>query len=159
MRFEQIDLGYQPHQDRLLLRISSDENTEFQFWVTRLMVKNFWAMLLKADEAFTLQMGVGQKNKELPKKEEGHFGKPYDEKKREKPWGENPLLVQGVKLDPKGPLFLLSLVAEGRVFSIDLDPGLTRSFFKMISDVVNQLDWGLYLSLENLPASGSVLLH
>lgn len=161
MRFEEIDLTYLPHQDRLLLRVTSNQNSEFQFWVTRLIVKNLWTMLLKADEVFTLKVGAGKQgaSSEPSKKQESNFSKLDDEKKPEKPWGESPLLVQGVKLDPKNLLFMLSLVAEGKVFTIDLDPGITRSFLKMISGVVNQLDWGLNLSLENTSASGSILLH
>ena len=43
----QIQMAYQPVEDRILVRVSSTELAEFRFWMTRRYVKLLWTVLLK----------------------------------------------------------------------------------------------------------------
>ena len=46
----QLTLTYSAEQDRLMLRISTKENNEYQLWLTRRFVRAMWKGLLKAIE-------------------------------------------------------------------------------------------------------------
>ena len=39
MNIHQIQMAYDQRQDRILLRLSTREHTEFRFWLTRRFVK------------------------------------------------------------------------------------------------------------------------
>ena len=44
-KLSQIQVSFAPAEDRLLLRVSTDEHTEFQFWLTRRYVRLLWPIL------------------------------------------------------------------------------------------------------------------
>jgi hypothetical protein len=46
----QITLGFNPFEDRLLLRISNTDKIEYQLWLTRRFVKVLWGALTKTLE-------------------------------------------------------------------------------------------------------------
>lgn len=46
---QQLNLGYDGLQDRLLLRLGLSDNTEVKVWLTRRMVKALWGLLQSAD--------------------------------------------------------------------------------------------------------------
>jgi hypothetical protein len=46
MRLHQIRIDYHQEQDRLLLRISTNEGSELRFWLTRRFVKGMSAQKL-----------------------------------------------------------------------------------------------------------------
>ena len=50
MRLHQIRIDYHQEQDRLLLRISTDEGSELRFWLTRRFVKSMWPALMTLAE-------------------------------------------------------------------------------------------------------------
>lgn len=47
-QLRQMQLQYQPVQDRLLLRIKTGDRQEFGFQLTRRLVKSLWPALVKA---------------------------------------------------------------------------------------------------------------
>ena len=47
MALHQIQLTYNEKQDRVLLRVSTTDGTEFQFWLTRRFIKRLWGLLVK----------------------------------------------------------------------------------------------------------------
>lgn len=46
---QQLNLGYDGMEDRLLLRLGLSDNTEVKVWLTRRMVKAVWGLLQSAD--------------------------------------------------------------------------------------------------------------
>ncbi len=46
----QITMSYAPEEDRLLLRISTADKTEYQLWLTRRFVGVLWTALMKRKE-------------------------------------------------------------------------------------------------------------
>jgi hypothetical protein len=46
---QQLNLGYDGLQDRLLLRLGLSDNTEIKIWLTRRIVKAVWGLLQSAD--------------------------------------------------------------------------------------------------------------
>ena len=52
-RLHQIQLQFDPHQDRAVLRIRTTDQSEFLFWLTRRFVKLMWQVLIKIVEKDT----------------------------------------------------------------------------------------------------------
>lgn len=46
---QQLNLGYDGREDRLMLRLGLSDNTEVKVWLTRRMVKAVWGLLQSAD--------------------------------------------------------------------------------------------------------------
>ena len=46
----QLTMTYAAEQDRMLLRIGTGENTEYQLWLTRRFVKVMWGALIQTME-------------------------------------------------------------------------------------------------------------
>jgi hypothetical protein len=60
----QLTLTYSAEQDRIMLRISTKENNEYQLWLTRRFVRAIWKGLVKAIERDpTLSQGLMPKVK------------------------------------------------------------------------------------------------
>ncbi|HYD34123.1 MAG TPA: hypothetical protein VEA39_06080, partial [Methylophilaceae bacterium] len=51
VNIQQLNLGYDGLEDRLLLRLGLADNTEIAVWLTRKMVKILWSMLQSAQMA------------------------------------------------------------------------------------------------------------
>ncbi len=47
-KLHQINLGFSPEEDRLLLRINTTGKTEYRLWMTRRYVKLLWKLLTKS---------------------------------------------------------------------------------------------------------------
>lgn len=48
---DQLNLGFDPDQDRLLFRVGLSDNTELVLWLTRRVTKSIWAWLKTTQEA------------------------------------------------------------------------------------------------------------
>ena len=47
----QLTMTYSPEQDRVMLRIGTKENTEYQLWMTRRFIRIMWRALIKIMES------------------------------------------------------------------------------------------------------------
>ena len=47
MNIHQIQMAFDKLQDRILLRVSTSDQAEFRFWMTRRYTKLLWTMLIK----------------------------------------------------------------------------------------------------------------
>lgn len=157
MKLKQIKIEFSPIQDRLVMRIATDANTEMLLWLTRRCVKILWPALMalaaKAPdillqshpEAKTALLGM--RHEEAVKK--GDFSKPYEEAALVRPLGQDPILVSRIqtKREDSGQ-FLLSLMPEqGQGVNVALDEALLHSLCKLIQSVVGTAQWDLELKL------------
>ncbi len=46
-KLHQLTMAYSQKEDRILLRIGTQEHTEYRLWLTRRFVRSFWAPLIK----------------------------------------------------------------------------------------------------------------
>ena len=46
MQLKQMNVGYDRAQDRILLRLSTDQDTEYRMWLTRRMLIGMWPGLV-----------------------------------------------------------------------------------------------------------------
>ena len=157
MKLHQLRLDYAAEQDRLLLRISTDDGKEVLLWLTRRAVKLMWSLLVdmtQSNPRIALQSSPEAKVALLELERERalrgtDFSRPYEAGAREWPLGTDPLLVtrvHGAK-DADGN-HVLSLVpqSEQRV-NVTLDDTLLHSFCGLLQKVVADTDWDVALEL------------
>jgi hypothetical protein len=77
------------------------------------------------------------------------FSKPYEEARRERPLGQNPLLITRIqpRRDQQGRHVLGLLPTVGQGVHITLDDNLLHGVVKLIQNAVARADWDLALQV------------
>lgn len=155
MKLHQINIEYQPEQDRLMLRISSGNNEEVLLWLTRRCVKLLWPVLVNlartAPDIVTQSHPeakdalLGMRHEEALAKSD--FSKPYQTGGRAHPLGEAPILVARIqsKRNDNGSSVLTLLPAKGQGINLALDEALLHSLCKLLQTVLGRTEWELKL--------------
>lgn len=161
MRLHQLKLEYNVEQDRLLLRLATNQNAEVLLWLTRRCVLRLWSVLLDMAHAtpeIALQPSPEARRALLGFRHaaavsEAEFNQPYAEVPRTYPLGIEPLLVARVdsRKGEKGHILGLH-PANGESLHINLDEKLVHGMLKLIENAVAKTDWDLTLRV----APGSV---
>src|SRR5262245_12555043 len=108
MAIHQIQIAIDEKEDRLLMRVSTTDSCEYRFWLTRRFVKQLWVLILKMvewDKAVRQQFDKAMRQTVLEMQHEGYskqgdYSKGFEEKPRNYPLGEAPILLvsgKGVK--------------------------------------------------------------
>ena len=157
MKLHQLRLDYSAEQDRLLLRISTDDGKEVLLWLTRRCVNLMWPMLVEMAQSsprIALQSTPEARAALLGFEHEqalrgADFSRPYDETTRERPLGQEPLLVTRMQVgrDTEGNHVLSLAPAAERRVNVTLDDKLLHSFCRLLQKVVGDTDWDLTLDL------------
>ena len=162
MTIHQIQIRPDEQEDRLLLRLSTIDGSEYRFWLTRRFVKQLWGLMLKMvewDKAVQQQFDASMRQTVLQIQHEGYaqqgdFSKGFEEAPRTFPLGQMPVLLcsgKGVRRD--NALYVLSLYpAQGQGLDMTLDTRLLHIFGKLLRDAVARTDWGIELALSEAPA-------
>jgi hypothetical protein len=156
MNIHQIQMAYDQRQDRILLRLSTREHTEFRFWLTRRFVKRLWALLVKMleqDAAFrslseeARRALLGMQHESFV--EEGEFSKAYEDSARDTPLGAEPVLLTTAKgkVDGKGTQTLSLHPATGQGIDLGLNSKLLHMVVKLLRDAVSRSDWDIRIAL------------
>lgn len=173
MNIHQIQMMYDKLQDRILLRVSTSEQAEFRFWVTRRYIKLLWSVLLKMLErdpvaAVHLDEQVRRSMMEFQHVDAvsaGEFAKPYEEAAKVLPLGGEPVLLSRITARQNaGTQPVLCLHPEqGQGIDIAVDAKLLHMISKLVADAVAQSDWALRLALDpraaSVPAAQAVPAH
>src|SRR4051812_45338641 len=75
MTIHQIQIRYDQNEDRLLLRLTTTDDCEFRFWLTRRFTKRLWRVLvqmLEWDRAVTQQVDPATRREVLDLQHEGY---------------------------------------------------------------------------------------
>lgn len=162
MKIHQIQIRHDEVEDRLLLRLSTTENSEFRFWLTRRFVKRLWGMLvqmLEWDRAVRQQPDPETRRTVLDIQHEGYsqqanFSKRFEEAPTEAPrslpLGEAPALLATAK-GRKGEngFQVLSLhPRHGQGIDMTLDTKLLHIFSRLLRQAVSKTDWDIGLALH-----------
>ena len=162
MRLHQLKLDFNPEQDRLLLRVSTDDKLEVRLWLTRRALRLLWPLLVQMvrsspevalqsnAEARDYLAGV-QHEKALS---QANFGDPFEETPRGMPLGAEPILVARMqsKKDANGNQILGLLPQQGQGINLTLDNTLLHSLCKLLQNAVAKSDWDIVLELPALHA-------
>lgn len=165
MKLKQIRIEFSPLQDRLLMRIATDANTEMLLWLTRRCVKLLWPALMglaqKAPDILLQSHPdartalLGMRHEEAVKK--GDFSRPYDEAALVRPLGQEPILVSKIQTrrEDSGQFILTLLPEQGQGVNVALDEALLHSLCKLLQTVVGSAQWDLELKLPGVvPVAG-----
>lgn len=162
----QLRLDFVPVEDRMLLRISTHDQTEVRMWLTRRFVKGLWQALVKVAEADpsarqvvdaeAKQAVIAFQHEKAVKDET--FGQPFKETATEFPLGQAPTLVTGLKIgaQKKGePPRIAFQTADKKSISLGLDDQILHSFMRLITQVLKQAEWDLAIELPGTAAAAS----
>ncbi len=155
MQLRQISVDFDPAEDRLRLRIASNEGQEVALWLTRRCVRLMWPLLLRMVEASpSVQLHaadpqaraalVGFQHEQAL--QQADFSKPY-EVGRERPLGPEPILVARIHTgqDQTGNHILSLLPAEGQGINLTMDENLLRSCCRLLQNAAARAEWDFAL--------------
>lgn len=154
MSLHQMNLSFDAYQDRLLLRVSTTEQTEYRFWLTRRMVKRLWpglVQLTQSTEPVRRQTAPAARHAMLEFQREqalseAKFGDPYPAEALRPAVPGEPMLVGNVKLRSEaGGHVLVLLPREGEGVTLRLETRLLHALMKLLQDMVARLEWDLAL--------------
>ena len=174
-KLEQFSASYDSGQDRLLLRIRSNDDAEFRFWITRRYLALLWPILMKMAEDFSALKTTDPLTRnalaELAHGEavgKADFSSEYQEGSLF-PLGEEPILLARITVKPltggTQTLTLLPLLGQG--INLDLDERLIHVLARLLQHAATATEWGLNLTVttgsggapESLLGAAPRLLH
>lgn len=153
-------------QDRLLLRISTQDNEEYRIYFTRRYLRELWPHLtamLAGHLANTPAQATSIDTREDG--EQMSFEQPFREDNASYPLGKEPLLASEAFLRENGEGAALLTMAEGRErsFKLKLTAGILQVLCSMLRAASEKADWNLALDYSSAaPMSAQVgksLLH
>lgn len=162
MRLHQLKLDFIPEQDRLLLRVSTDNQFEMRLWLTRRALRLLWPVLVqmvRSSPEVALQSNpeardalIGMQHEQALSR--ANFAKSFEEIPREMPLGAEPILVVHMQAskDGEGNQVLGLLPQQGQGIHLTLDNTLLHSFCKLMQNAVAKSDWDIVLELPTLQA-------
>jgi len=164
MHVRQMSISYQPEQDRILVRVSTSEERELQFWFTRRLTLGVTPLMerivtetaagrggpatthLASADAITKKAMADFNHSETIRSAD--FSTPYRLPETAKPLFESPLLITEVNIAPLagGSLRLqcaekLSGSAQTRRFELALSNTLTHAFMHLFERAVVASQW------------------
>ncbi|HUP90840.1 MAG TPA: hypothetical protein VM074_01225 [Solimonas sp.] len=155
MALHQINLTFDPNQDRLQLRISTTEQTEYRFWLTRRLVKRLWPGLVQLTQStppVRQQLAPESRHAMLEFQREqalaeARFGEPYPSGTLTPVLPGEPMLIANVRLrtEPHGAHVVVLQPREGEAVTLRLETPLLHALMKLLQDAVAKLEWDLAL--------------
>lgn len=164
MSIHQIQIRHDENEDRLLLRVSTTDNCEFRFWMTRRFTQRLWRLLVQMlgwDAAVRQQFDPETRNTVLDLQHEGYsrqanYAKGFEEDTqgaRRLLLGAAPLVLtkaRGVRRDDGAHVLTLQPHA-GQGIDMTLDARLLHVFTRLLREQAAKTGWELDLALHNTP--------
>lgn len=158
MRIHQLNVSHNDRQDRLLLRVNTQNAEEFRFWLTRRLSLRLMPVL---------QQTVGRMESNAPQMvapdpasqqiltdlqrdafmQKADFKTAYVEQIQQLPLGEEPMLVTDVQLQLQGSAVLLTLQDKGKApqqvqsCQLNLQPSLLHGLIHLLQQALVKAEW------------------
>ena len=158
-KLHQINLGYSPEEDRLLLRINTTGKTEYRLWMTRRYVKLLWKLLTKSVESLPdVKAQAAPETREAVKsfqrqeaRQSADYSKKYEDKEAKRPLGDKASLLTDVRAGPgKNGTQLTLQTNYGRAINLSLERKLLYSLLDLLVSSTKQAEWNLDLRAEDV---------
>ena len=156
-RINQIQIRYTPIEDRIVLRLNTEDASEFRFWITRRYAKILSASLMKL---LSSSEAIQEHEKEEVQKavmsfqhEEAlanaDFARTFQAAPKNLPLGNTPILLSKltVKQTEDGNPMLCMYPEQGQGIDLALQLPLLHSISKLFADALQASEWGLDFSL------------
>ncbi len=173
MDLHQLQLTYQPDEDRILMRLSfrAEEGAlhEIRAWLTRRLVHHLWSGIVRALEtqvkldqpqaahASAEIIGLAHQASISAIKERGEFGIPFDNAVQAFPPGGAPMLVTLAQftMKPQQPLRINFCPTQGDGFEVGFSAGVLHGFCTLLQESVKTAEWGIELRLPVAAAAST----
>lgn len=159
----QISASYDRLQDRILFSASTQDGTEFRFWITRRYLLLVWSMLGKLATQFAEARSGGDPLAREALSEIAHheahrntnFGEPYAGASH-RPLGDDPVLLTKVSIrrDPDGRSLLSLHPDQGPGADLGVDERITHLIASLLQNAAMASEWQLSLAPLTPPAMG-----
>lgn len=160
MNIHQLSVHHDERQDRLLLRLNTQDQKEFRFWLTRrMMLRLMPAIEQSAVRLEAAQPGVAATDApsqhlltELKRDaflKKADFVTPFENRATQWPLGPEPLLITDAHLtiQPNGALQISfedkSDPAQARACQLHLQVSLVHGMVHLIQQACEKAEWGL----------------
>lgn len=157
-QIRQLQLSYNPNQDRLLFRLSASAGRqlhEYRFSLTRRYVRLLWKALLiilksnqpeKQQQQSAPTQAASMTLQHQQAVAQADFKTPF-EKSHSYPLGEAPILVGKISLKkgPQGGQLLSMHPLQGAGLDFHLNDQLLHSFCQLLSQATQRAEWDLDL--------------
>jgi hypothetical protein len=159
MNIHQLSVSHDERQDRLLLRVNTQDGLEFRFWLTRRMALRLLPAMdhsvarleaaqpgLAATDASSQQLLTELKRNAFL--QTADFATPYAAEPQQLPLGEEPFLVTDAQLSlqTNGNLqviFQKKMDTATQSCQLNLQASLVHGMIHLIRQCVANADWGL----------------
>lgn len=173
MNIHQLSVHHDERQDRLLLRLNTQDLQEFRFWLTRRMALR----LMPAIEQSAVRLEAGQPGvaatdgpsqnllSELKRDaflKKADFATPFENRATQWPLGAEPLLITDAHLTikPGGALDISfedkSDPAQARACQLHLQVSLVHGMLHLIQQAIEKAEWGNLGSSAKAPDTDPV---
>lgn len=163
MNIHQLSVSYDERQDRLLLRLNTQDRQEFRFWLTRRMaLRLFPAIEQSVQRMEASQPGVAapdtssqQMLTELKRDaflQKADFATPFEDQAAQKPLGETPMLITDAQLTLQACGGLLITFQEKspdaplKSCQLNLHPPLVHGLVHLVQQALGKADWGVTMA-------------
>lgn len=174
MNIHQISVHHDERQDRLMLRLNTQDRQEFRFWLTRRMTQRFMpAMAQSAARLEAAQPGVAATDAasqqiltELKRDaflQKADFTTPFDAEANLRPLGEEPLLITDAHLtiQPRGTLEISfedkSDPQQVKSCQLNLQVSLVHGLVHLVQQAAEKAQWGLSVSHATAESAESLM--
>lgn len=146
----QMQMAYQPEEDRILFRTNTSDNKEFRFWITRryslLLLKILRDHLDRDPDVLSQPSNEAKEAIKDFKQEQAEsnvdFSKKFEAEAKDYPLGEEGILAFKLSYTFKEDLLNLSVEPkEGQGISIVINRDLNVSMTRLILAAARQADW------------------
>jgi len=154
MQLRQLNVRYDPEQDRIVLRINSIEQEEFRFFITRRYLKLLWPVLRRLIEDEFQRRNPGTTDSTAPviafEEEKAirkvSFSQGFSEYTERFPLGEAPVLLTRIKVKKTPGFDILCMhPTRGRGIELPAHQEILHLFCKALRDVAAKTDWNVLL--------------
>lgn len=150
---QQINLGYNAHQDRLLLRVGLSDDSELLLWITYRIARQLWQLLsgethlptadsiqpdalaASAVEQFKLEAQTAEALKKMD------FATKYQPRKEIR--NDKALLAIDLKLSGEGVKHLDIACIEGVTVGINMPPAMVLALCNMLQLSMRESGWNI----------------
>jgi hypothetical protein len=156
MQIRQLQVACDQQQDRLLLRISTQDNEEYRIWLTRRFLRDLWPHLSRLAGKQTAATPLVD---DIPPDEVVNFEESFSEESATYPLGSKPLLSSEVKVDTlsDGTFNLTFREARERSFQLALNIDMLHTLCAMLRAGADYAQWNL--ALDDAPATTIATPH
>lgn len=153
-KIKQINISFDPVEDRLLLRITTgnpNDLDEYRIWLTRRLVQEIWKLLDQSITAEIMMDPMVQQNSARALQEfqqasalaKADFATPFSSAVRT-PLGPDPMLITRIQIRKKQGGHLLTLqTVKGQAINLTLNAFLIYSFRELLADQILKAQWNL----------------